>query len=628
MKSHPFFAVLFAAAATVVPFMTGCTLSGNNAKEIVPEMTITREPAITGEKAVTPVSLPSPDHLVLLPSPRTIRYTAGIYAPETLEPEVEIRPEAIPHAQGYVLSIEAARITITAADPAGAFYARQTLNQLARQFKGSGKLPVVHIEDWPDFPNRGVMLDVARDKVPTLETLYQMVDLFASLKYNQLQLYTEHSFAYPGHETVWENASPITPEEARTLDAYCKERFIELVPNQNSFGHMHRWLQHEAYAHLAESPGAPDLCPVNPGSIELLRSMYAALLPNFTSSQFNVGCDETYSLGKGGSKEAVAQLGKGRVYLNFLKEIYALLQEHGRTMQFWGDIILAHPELIPELPQNIIAMEWGYEATHPFAERGGKFAASGIPFYACPGTSSWNSLLGRTDNALENLKLAARNGLDNGAVGFLVTDWGDSGHWQCTPVSFVPFAWGAAVSWAYDANIGLDLARAADVHVFEDGAGVMAQAALDLGNAHAMTGCLRDNSTVYYGLLLRALQGSPSKGFLSGMSAAGIQNARNAIENALSRMEAAKMSRPDAGLIRDEFALNARMALFALRLGEERLKADCGTEQLPESVCKPLRDELSQITDEFKTVWLARNRPGGLADSLGRLEALAGMLSK
>ena len=235
---------------------------------------------------------------------------------------------------------------------------------------------------------------------------------------------------------------------------------------------------------------------------------------------------------------------------------------------------------------------------------------------------------GRTGNALENLRLAARNGLDNGAIGFLVTDWGDSGHWQCAPVSFVPFAWGAAVSWAYDANIGLDLARAADVHVFEDRAGVMAQAALDLGNAHAMTGCLRDNSTVYYGLLLRALQGSPSKGFLSGMSAAGIQNARNAIENALSRMEAAKMSRPDAGLIRDEFALNARMALFALRLGEERLKADCGTEQLPESVCKPLRDELSQITDEFKTVWLARNRPGGLADSLGRLEALAGMLSK
>lgn len=622
-----YFSMVFLALLSAVLFLHGCTLPGNNARGISPEIITTREPAIVKETAA-PIQIPSTDEIIFLPAPRSIRYEPDRYIPETLEPEVHIRPDAIPHAQGYALSITQEGIKINAADDAGAFYARQTLNQLARQFKDTGKLPCVHIEDWPDFPNRGVMLDVARDKVPTMETLFRMVDLFASLKYNQLQLYTEHTFAYPGHETVWKDASPMTPEEIRALDAYCRKRFIELVPNQNSFGHMHRWLQHDAYKHLAEMPGSSDLCPVNPGSIALLRSMYEALLPNFTSRQFNVGCDETYSIGKGGSSEAVAKLGKGRVYLNFLKQIYGLLQEQGFTMQFWGDIILEYPELIPELPEHIVAMEWGYEADHPFAKRSGKFAASGIPFYVCPGSSSWNSLLGRTRNALENLRLAARNGLDNGAIGYLVTDWGDSGHWQCAPVSFVPFAWGAAVSWAYDANVGLDLARAADVHVFQDKAGVMAQAAMDLGNAHALTGCLRGNSSVYYGLLLHALQGSPTEGFLSGMSMTGIQNARHAIEDALNHMNTAKMDLPDAALIQDEFALNARMALFALRLGEERLKANCGTKQLPESACKPLRDELSQIIETYKTVWLARNRPGGLADSIGRLEALAGTLSK
>ena len=146
MKSHPFFAVLFAAAATVGPFMTGCTLSGSNAKGIVPEMTITREPAITGEKTVTPVSLPSPDHLVLLPSPRTIRYTAGLYTPETLKPELEIRPEAIPHAQGYVLSIEAARITITAADPAYASTDPLELLAVPATIVVAGGEPVVTLE--------------------------------------------------------------------------------------------------------------------------------------------------------------------------------------------------------------------------------------------------------------------------------------------------------------------------------------------------------------------------------------------------------------------------------------------------------------------------------------------------
>ena len=110
----------------------------------------------------------------------------------------------------------------------------------------------------------------------------------------QLQLYTEHTFAYRNHKDVWENASPMTADEIRKLDAYCGDRFIELVPNQNSFGHMGRWLGIKRYSALAEDPGNPDtLCPTDPNAIKLLDEMYAELLPNFSSRQFNVGCDET-----------------------------------------------------------------------------------------------------------------------------------------------------------------------------------------------------------------------------------------------------------------------------------------------------------------------------------------------
>ncbi|HDP36014.1 MAG TPA: glycoside hydrolase [Candidatus Hydrogenedentes bacterium] len=572
---------------------------------------------------------PATEDIILLPQPRMARFEPGMYASDKLTPQEILRLEAVPHEQGYILSITPEAIRMTARDAAGLFYARQTLEQLRRQFANTGKLPVAHIEDWPDFPNRGAMLDVARDKVPTMETLFDYVDMFASLKFNQLQLYTEHTFAYPGHGVVWQNASPMTPEQIRELDAYCRERHIELVPNQNSFGHMGRWLQHDAYKHLAEIPGGADLCPTHPGSIGLLRDMYDSLLPNFSSGQVNVGCDETFSLGKGGSKADVERIGKGRVYLNFLKQIHGLAREHGKVMQFWGDIILEHPELIPELPDNIIAMEWGYEANHPFAARGSKFAASGVPFYVCPGTSSWNSLLSRTNNALENLRLAARNGLDNGAIGYLVTDWGDSGHWQFKPISFVPFAWGAALCWAYDANVDLNLAKAVDTHVFRDCAGVMAQAAMDLGAAHARTGVMRGNSTVYYGLLMHALQGSPATGYLKGMTLYGLRACRAQLEEALERMSRAQMNRDDAELILAEFEMNACMALFAVRLGEERLKAGgVGTAQLPADARALLSGELDQIITEYKTLWLARNRPGGLGDSVARLETVLRLLSR
>ncbi len=91
-----------------------------------------------------------------------------------------------------------------------------------------------------------------------MESLKAMIDLLAGLKINQFQLYVEgFSFAYPSFSEVWEKRAKdyLTPAEIRELDAYCAERFIELVPNQNCLGHMNAWLETEAFGHLAENPG-------------------------------------------------------------------------------------------------------------------------------------------------------------------------------------------------------------------------------------------------------------------------------------------------------------------------------------------------------------------------------------
>ena len=62
----------------------------------------------------------------------------------------------------------------------------------------------------------------------------------------------EASYAYKNHEQVWKGTSPMTASDIHALDSYCHARCIELVPNQNSLGHMHRWLIHDAYKPLAE----------------------------------------------------------------------------------------------------------------------------------------------------------------------------------------------------------------------------------------------------------------------------------------------------------------------------------------------------------------------------------------
>lgn len=527
--------------------------------------------------------------------------------------------------QGYELNIGDQGITILSADPAGAFYGVCTLAQIVELCGNS--LPCLQIHDWPDFPARGVMLDVSRERVPTMETLYGLVDYLAGWKINQLQLYTEHAFAYRRHPEIWENVSPLTGQEVMELDAYCRERFIELVPNQQSFGHLAPWLNHPNYKHLAEvedgfqtpwgyREGSFSLSPVHPDSIAFLRSLYEELLPHFTSQMFNVGCDETWDLGQGRSKDACERLGKGRVYLGFLQQIFQEVRRFGFTPQFWGDIILQHPELIPELPKDIIALEWGYEADHPFDQNGARFAASQIPFYVCPGTSSWCSLAGRTDNAISNLFSAAENGRKHGATGYMITDWGDYGHWQAWPVSYLGLMAGAACAWAYETNRDMDIVKALGWHGFRDPSGTMGKVACDLGNVYRILGIEPHNSSLLFWFMQWSLDKIRS---YPGPAPETLEKALAAVEAASGAISAEKMERADRHLIRDEFELTADFLRHACLRGRLAFEGDAAKAARLRQV---LDRGLNELIRDFRRVWLRRNREGGLRESTARLEKL------
>ena len=301
----------------------------------------------------------------------------------------------------------------------------------------------------PASPVLGYQLDVSRCKVPKMETIYRIVDILADLGYNQFQLYTEHTFAYKGHETVWREASPMTPDEVRALDGYCAAQGIELVPNQNSFGHMEQWLRHPEYNSLADHPfggakverwggavrpTAATLNPVDPRSIEFVAGLYDQLFPCFRSKYVNVGCDETVeledSLFAGRSAEAVREKGAGKVYFDFLMKIYSEVKSRGHTMMFWGDIAFSHPEMIDDLPEDAICLDWGYRPESPFEEHGRVMENAKRKFVVCPGTSAWCSLFGRIERMRGNIENAVAAGSRHGTMGYLLADWGDFGHAQ------------------------------------------------------------------------------------------------------------------------------------------------------------------------------------------------------
>jgi hypothetical protein len=582
--------------------------------------------------------------LALLPVPRSVEAVGAGLRVEPgapLDPRVEI--DASLPAEGYALEIGPGGVQIRAADSNAERYARATLEQVRRQ--AGSALPGLVVRDWPDFAVRGFMLDVSRDRVPTPATLERLVEILDLLRVNQLQLYTEHTFKYRDHERVWRDASPLSPDDVQWLDALCRARGIELVANQNCFGHMGRWLKHDAYRPLAETPDGwhtPDGARREPSvlaptgeSLDFVLGLVRELIPNFRSRRINIGCDETWELGRGRSEAECEARGRGRVYLDFVLRILEALHRDGCEVQLWGDVLGQHPELIGSLPrERTVALVWGYEApTDPasvppdvlaameqlgwpreawagFSGRLGPFGESGIPFWVCPGTSSWNSLVGRLPNARANLLDAAESGLSRGASGVLITDWGDNGHLQPPSVSLPPLVYGAAVSWCLESNRDLDVAARLDQHVFDDAAGELGAALEKLGSVYRETGRVTPNASPLHLALVRSAA-SPLPGW-GEVQRSGIERALEALEAASDAVARARPGCSDGEVVKRELVQAARLA----RHGAWRLAR---SQELPCPSTRDLRDDLSEAIDEQFGCWLERSRPGGLQDSLGRL---------
>ena len=195
-------------------------------------------------------------------------------------------------------------------------------------------LPCLTIEDFPDFPRRGFYHDTARGKVPTVDTLLQLIDDLGHLKYNEFQLYVENNFQFRKFPELYDNTDPLTAEELLLLDAACRARHIHFVPSLTSLGHFEKILGRPKFRHLAEAEPAElkarnltcwvdapwSLAVTDPAARELLQDMYAEFAPNFSSAQFNICCDEAYDLGIVRSKDAAEKAGGiGPLYVDWIR---------------------------------------------------------------------------------------------------------------------------------------------------------------------------------------------------------------------------------------------------------------------------------------------------------------------
>jgi len=510
-------------------------------------------------------------------------------------------------AEHYRLVISTTTIDVTAGDATGCLFALQTLRGLWAE--DSSSLPCLTLGDGPALPVRGFMLDVSRGKVPTMGELLRLVEGLHALRANQLQLYVEHTFAWPGHEDAWREASPLTAAQVRALDDACAAVGIELVPNLNTFGHMERWLRHPRYRALAECPEGwihpltgqfkefPGTLRPDQASLDFVDALLADYLPCFRSRQVNLGGDEPWELGQGFSKVAVAERGKHRVYLNHLRKLCALSTARDHTPQFWGDILLEDLALAQEAPAEAVPVVWGYDAGHPFDAQCGRLRELGRRYLVAPGTSTWQSFTGRLDNGLTNQDEAIAAALQHGARGVLLTSWGDNGNHQPWPTNWPAMVAGLTQAWTGQPAVDLSLGYAA-LGALERAEATAVSAALShLGRLDGQIAKANRNKSLTWDFLTAKPEALAK--FTEGVDAEELGRAWAYLDEAAPLLAA--IASDD---LREELTLGADLA----RAGLHRAQGNTLS-----------RRERRSLIERYQAAWLKRARPGGLDESVGLL---------
>ncbi|TQM49764.1 glycosyl hydrolase family 20 [Arcticibacter tournemirensis] len=280
------------------------------------------------------------------------------------------------------------------------------------------------------FPIRGFHLDL-RIQVMKMPALKAFALRLSKNGINTLIMEWEATYPYQLHPLI-ANRFAYTREEIKSFTAYCSSIGLDVIPLQQSFGHVEYILRNYRYAELREDQ--KDYSQVNPLKVEetkkLFTELYKDLISTHSSPYIHVGGDETYLLGHSEeSKKKVEQVGKGRLYGDYLKMLCDIVISLGKRPVVWADIALKYPEALPILPKETIFVDWNYGwDLNRFGDHE-KLTEQGFEIWGAPAirSSPDNYYLTDWKKHFNNIRDFIPSAAKIGYKGMVMTSWSTSG---------------------------------------------------------------------------------------------------------------------------------------------------------------------------------------------------------
>lgn len=398
--------------------------------------------------------------------------------------------------QAYSLTVRRFGIDVVASDLCGLFYACSTMLNLFSFCKNNShgvaplSIPTCNITDWPSVRRRGLYLDISGRRVPTMNTLKELVEFMAlRLKMNQLQLNVGANF---GKLKGVSRKEMLKHEDILELSRFCSEHFIELVPVAHSNDHLQT-----SGKHFSSPLVNGDVQHASVGIAEMKlverEMMFDEFIPLFDSKQVNLGditnlpqCDKADFERLRNLSKSLRSRGKMAVHVfaNKLVESLSTPSEYSSTLA--------------ELPARcIMILEADDLNCSTFEDNCLQLRQNGLPFYTCASTFLDHSIAGRLSKCIKKGQHAIKTATDHGAAGVLIKDSSFCNEGAPLIFMYLMLLPLAGASWNSEHNISISqdgpdelLGQLYDTYIFKDRPekGMLGTIATSLGDLHQIAG--------------------------------------------------------------------------------------------------------------------------------------------
>lgn len=296
-----------------------------------------------------------------------------------------------------------------------------------------------------------VMLDCSRNAIMSISGVKSFIDKISAMGYNALQLYTEDTYEIIQEPLFGYMRGRYTQKELKEIDAYAKNKGIELIPCIQTLGHLDQLFSWQRFQRVQDIYNI--LLVGEEETYQLIEQMFVTCAECFTSRNINIGMDEAHMLGLGRYLDKHGYHKRSDILLTHLKRVCEIAKKYGFKPMMWSDMFfkigteicdnadscVVRQETIEKVPENVQLIYWDYYSTDKehykkWIQKHNKFQRN-IWFAGC-------AKAGRNYNAsneffMRSLASSIPACKETGLKNIIITIWGDYGN-ECPTATTLP----------------------------------------------------------------------------------------------------------------------------------------------------------------------------------------------